>query len=247
MGTVFSIEIRDPGDWTKAIDDVVRWLHFVDATFSTYRADSAISRIDRGELRVADANPYVAEVLDLCARMQHVTGGYFTSVVGGRLDPSGLVKGWSIERASMLLREHGSTNHAVNGGGDMQLAGESSPGQPWTVGIADPHDRSRVLSTVSGRDMAVATSGVTERGAHIVEPFTGRAATDLGAVSVVGTSLTGVDAYATAATAMGSGALVWLESVHGIEGLVVGSDGTVARTAGWGRAPASGCHATHRG
>jgi FAD:protein FMN transferase len=233
MGTVFTIDIRDPGDWTEAVDDVVRWLHFVDATFSTYRADSPISRVGRGELRLMDADPYVAEVLDLCARAQQSTRGYFTSIVDGQLDPSGLVKGWSIEMASALLHEHGSTNHAVNGGGDMQLAGESAPGRPWTVGIADPHDRSRVLATVTGREMAVATSGVTERGAHVVDPFTGRAATGLAAVTVIGASLTDVDVYATAALAMGTAALAWLETLDGVEAMLVASDSAVTCTSRW--------------
>jgi len=233
MGTVFTIDIRDPGDWAAAVDDVVRWLHFVDATFSTYRADSPISKVGRGELRAMEADPYVAEVLELCARAQHATGGYFTSILEGQLDPTGLVKGWSIEMASALLREHGSSNHAVNGGGDMQLAGESAPGRPWTVGIADPHDRSHVLTTLAGRDMAVATSGLTERGTHIVDPFTGRAVTGLSAVSVVGASLIDADVYATAAMAMEGAALAWLETLDGVEALLVGSDGAVTCTSKW--------------
>ena len=67
MGTVFTIDIRDPGEWTPAIASVVTWLHRVDATFSTYRPDSDICRIRRGELGVADADPLVDEVLDRCA------------------------------------------------------------------------------------------------------------------------------------------------------------------------------------
>ena len=235
MGTVFTIDIRDAGDWTDAVEDVVRWLHFVDATFSTYRADSDISRIQRGELRVADADPYVAEVLELCARAQQATGGHFTSLLHGRLDPTGLVKGWSIELASDLLRANGSLNHAVNGGGDIQLAGEAAPGRPWKVGIADPHDRTRVLATVTGCDMAVATSGAAERGAHIVDPFSGRPVTGLASVSVVGASLTDMDSYATAACAMGPQGLAWLESVTGVEGLLVASDGSAQVTSGWPR------------
>lgn len=47
-------------------------------------------------------------------------------MVHGRLDPTGLVKGWAIEQASQLLRQHGAVNHAVNGGGDVQLAGEAA-------------------------------------------------------------------------------------------------------------------------
>ncbi|HVV20150.1 MAG TPA: FAD:protein FMN transferase, partial [Pseudonocardiaceae bacterium] len=159
MGTVFSIDIRDPGRWPHAIRDVVGWLHRVDATFSTYRPDSDISRIRRGELAVADADPLVGQVLDLCARVRSATGGYFSEFFGGLVDPTGLVKGWAIERAGVLLRARGSGAHAVNGGGDIQAAGEATPGRPWRVGITDPLDRTRVVTVVAGRDFAVATSG----------------------------------------------------------------------------------------
>ena len=234
MGTVFTIDIRDAGDWAEEIAAVVRWLHHVDATFSTYRDDSDISRIRRGQLRVDDAEPHVTEVLQMCADAQRSTGGYFTAQPFGMLDPTGLVKGWSIERASLLLRRMGSDNHAVNGGGDMQLAGEAEPGRPWTVGIADPVDGSRVLATVCAGDVAVATSGTTERGAHIVDPFTGRPATGLLSATVVGASLSLADSYATAACAMGAAsAVVWLESVDGYDGLFVSADGVRTATSGW--------------
>jgi FAD:protein FMN transferase len=230
MGTVFTLDIRDRGVWDDAISDAVGWLHSVDRVFSTYRADSDISRVGRGDLVVVDADPRVAEVLGLCAQLQRETGGYFTAMVHGRLDPTGLVKGWAIEGASDILRAHGSHNHALSGGGDMQLAGERAPGEPWRVGISDPFQSARVLTVVTGRDVAVATSGVAERGAHIVNPFTCRPATELASVTVVGASLTRVDALATAAFAMGAGALAWLESMAGCEGLVVAADGTVAAT-----------------
>jgi thiamine biosynthesis lipoprotein len=233
MGTVFTIDIRDAGDWTTEIEAVVAWLHFVDATFSTYRRDSDVCRIRRGELRVEDADPHVTEVLDLCAQAQRVTRGYFTALPDGRLDPTGLVKGWSIERASLLLRRFGSENHAVNGGGDMQLAGEPAPGEPWRVGIADPRDASRLIDVVSGRDFAVATSGVAERGAHIVDPFTGRPAVGLASATVVGPELTTADAYATAACAIGASAVDWIERLPAHHGLLVSTHGTRHVTSGW--------------
>lgn len=233
MGTTFTIDVRDDGEWSEAIDSAVAWLHHVDATFSTYRPDSDITRVRRGELTVADADPLVAEVIDLCLRAQRTTGGYFTALLDGQLDPTGLVKGWSIEHASRILREHGCANHAVNGGGDLQLAGTAAPSRPWTVGISDPHDRSRVLTTIAGTDLAVATSGTAERGPHIVNPFTHRAARDLASVTVAGPSLTAADSYATAAFAMGSGQLAWLEALEGYEALVVTAEGTVGWTSGW--------------
>jgi len=121
----------------------------------------------------------------------------------------------------------------VNGGGDVQLAGEAAPGRPWTVGIVDPRDRTRLLTTVEGRDFAVASSGVAERGSHIQDPFTGRAATGLAGVTVVGPSLTRADAYATAAFVMGRDAVRWIDTVPGYAALVVTPEGHWARSAGW--------------
>lgn len=233
MGTMFSIDIRDPGDWGDVIDDVCALLHHIDAVFSTYRPDSDICRIQRGELSVGSADPLVAEVIGLGTELQRATDGFFSAMYDGRLDPTGVVKGWAIERASRLLRTHGSHHHAIGGGGDVQVAGEAASGQPWRIGISDPRDRSRVLASVSARDCAVATSGTSERGAHIIDPFTGRPATRLAAVTVVHASLTVADAYATAAFVMGDHALSWLGSRPDCEGMVVARDGDVRTTHGF--------------
>lgn len=233
MGTAFTIDIRDPGSWDAAVAEVVDWLHQVDAVFSTYRADSDISRVQRGELKVADADPEVDAVLALCARAATATGGAFTAMPRGRLDPTGLVKGWAVERASRLLEARGAVNHAVNGGGDLQLAGVAAPGRPWVVGISDPRDRSRILSTVTGRDFAVATSGTAERGSHILDPFTARPAVALASATVVGDRLSLADAYATAAFVLGQQAIRWIEDVDGYAALLIDTDGTISTSRDW--------------
>jgi thiamine biosynthesis lipoprotein len=233
MGTVFTIGIRDAGVWDHAVDEVVDWLHHVDEVFSTYKPDSDISRLRRGELKVDVADSAVSTVLELCAEAQATTEGHFTAMPDGRVDPTGLVKGWAIEEASRRLSARGAANHAVNGGGDMQLVGDAAPGRPWTVGISDPADRSQVVALVRGRNLAVATSGVSERGAHIVDPFSGRPARALASATVVGPSLTRADAYATAAFVMGVEALQWISGVPDYEALLIGTDGTMRESRGW--------------
>jgi thiamine biosynthesis lipoprotein len=237
MGTVFTIDVRDPGDWTGPIAEVVGWLHRVDRVFSTFRPDSDLSRLHRGEVALADAAPHLAKVLELCERCEAETDGYFTARWRGVPDPTGLVKGWAVERASELLRGHGSRDHAVNGGGDVQLAGESAPGRPWRVGISDPADARKILTVVTGRDFAVATSGTAERGAHIVDPVTGAPARTFAAVTVTGPSLTRADAYATAAVAMGERVFDWARGLREYDVLVVESGVERWVTAGR-RAPA---------
>ena len=224
MGTVFSFDVRDrPTPAVRdALAEAVAWLHHVDAVFSTYRRDSEISRIARGELTVSDCPPEVADVLGLCEAAAAATGGWFTHTPGGRLDPSGLVKGWATERASQILYDAGAHNTCVNGGGDLQLRGEAAPGAPWRVGIAHPLRPGQLVAVVTGRDLAVATSGTAERGHHILDPHTGLPAAGPASVTVTGRHLTTVDACATALFAMGpEAARAWTLEQDGYESLVV--------------------------
>lgn len=242
MGTVFSFDIRDdvPAD---ALTAAIGWLHWVDRVFSPYRADSEISRLGRGELTVADCPPEVAEVLDLAKEIARVSDGYFTERPAGRFDPSGVVKGWAVERASDLVRAGGSAHHAINGGGDVQLVGAAAPGQPWRVGIADPFHPGQLVTVVTGHDCAVATSGTAERGTHIVNPHSGRPARELASITLVGEHLRTVDAYATAAFAMGSAARAWVDQLDGIEAFAVTATGASWCSRGWaevGATPAPG-------
>ncbi|MDI5963352.1 FAD:protein FMN transferase [Streptantibioticus silvisoli] len=242
MGTVFSFDVRPPyGDGVRAaLDEAVALLHRVDAVFSTYRADSAISRLGRGEVTVADCGAEVARVLARCARARRETGGWFSHTAAGRLDPSGLVKGWAVERASDLLHAAGARNCCVNGGGDLQLRGEAAQGVPWRVGVAHPLEPGALLTVVEGRDLAVATSGTAERGAHITDPHTGRPATALASVTVTGRRLARTDVLATALFAMGDGARERAASFDGHEVLAVTAAGAVWHTAGFPGAVAGG-------
>ncbi|BAJ31268.1 FAD:protein FMN transferase [Kitasatospora setae] len=229
MGTVFSFAVRDPGPGTgPAIRRIVERLHRIDALFSTYRPESEISRLGRGELAPADADPEVRWVLERCAELGAETGGYFTATPGGRLDPSGYVKGWAVEEASRALRAAGSRQHCVSGGGDVQSAGG-----PWRVGIADPHRAGSVARVVTGHDLAVATSGTAERGPHVIDPHTGLPAAALASLTLVGPGLARVDALATAAFAMGARALRWLDA-KGVRALAIHPDGRQETTGGWG-------------
>jgi thiamine biosynthesis lipoprotein len=235
MGTVVSFDLHDPVP-AHVLAEVRRWLDHVDRVFSTYRRDSDISRLDRGECRLEDCDPDVAGVLDLCADATVVTDGYFTTMASGRLDPSGLVKGWAVERASNLLRAAGSQRHVVNGGGDIQCVGTTAGGQPWRVGISDPFDRGTLLGVVDLVGGAVATSGTAERGQHVINPRTGRRADHFASVTVVGPRLTDADVLATAAVARGASALTWLETVPDAAALLVTADGQTSRTSNWAEA-----------
>ncbi|MEV6980639.1 FAD:protein FMN transferase [Sphaerisporangium sp. NPDC051017] len=237
MGTVFSFDVRhEPsGELRAALAAAVGLVHRVDEVFSTYRADSPVSRLGRGEITLAECPDEVAEVLALCEEAAAVSSGYFTGAPGGRLDPSGMVKGWAVERASAVLRAAGATRHCVNGGGDVRVSGEPEPGRPWRVGVAHPCRPGELVTVVSGRDLAVATSGTAERGPHIVNPRTDAPATGLASVTVVAETLTRADAMATAAFAMGEAACGWAERQTGLEAFAVTASGAMWWTAGFPR------------
>ncbi|MFE4667610.1 FAD:protein FMN transferase [Streptomyces sp. NPDC056716] len=240
MGTVFSLDVRggEPDAVHAAVREVVAGLHRVDAVFSTYREDSQVSRLAAGELTVGRCDPEVAEVLALGAEAERVSEGWFSTRYRGRLDPTGIVKGWAVRRAALRLRAvEGVVGVSVNGGGDVQLLGVPGADRPWRVGVADPLRPGGLAAVVSAAglpELAVATSGTAERGAHIVDPRTARSAvTDLVAVTVVAPDLTWADCWATAAFAMGSRAgLGWLEGLPGVEALLITAGDEVRCTGG---------------
>ncbi|WP_075736224.1 FAD:protein FMN transferase [Streptomyces acidiscabies] len=239
MGTVFSFDVRggDPVRISAALEEAVASLHRVDEVFSTYREDSEISRLARGELALSACSPEVTEILELGAKAEELSGGWFSMRYEGRLDPTGIVKGWSTERAARMLAEAGATGVSVNGGGDVQLLGTPGPERPWRVGVSDPlrpGGLAAVVSAAGAPELAVATSGTAERGTHIVDPKTGHSAvTDLVAVTVVAPTLTWADCWATAAFAMGSReALAWLEDLPDVEALLITAGDEVRCTGG---------------
>jgi thiamine biosynthesis lipoprotein len=243
MGTVVSFDVPLSARHDGSLEAAVRWLHWVDRVFSPYRPDSDVSKLARAEVTLDGCAPEVAEVLAACAGVRDVSGGYFTASPGGRLDPSGYVKGWAVERAASLLSRAGSADHLVNGGGDVQCAGGRAAGEPWRVGIADPFRpgadpfRPGALAlVVAVSDCAVATSGTAERGPHIIDPFTGRPPSGLASLTVIGPSLALADAYATAAFAMGPArARDWISSLDGHEAYAITSDGVAWQTRGFSR------------
>jgi thiamine biosynthesis lipoprotein len=175
--------------------EVMASLCDADAVFSTYREDSVISRLGRGELDPGACPAEVIEVLALGERARRESAGAFDVRRRDRegnvvLDPSGVVKGWAVQRASRALDGLDETDYCLSAGGDMVVRTVRRTSPAWRIGIEDPFDPSRVIATVAVRNGAVATSGLARRGAHIVDPRTGGTPTALASVTVVAPELT---------------------------------------------------------
>lgn len=231
MGMPVTIDVRDEVD-AAGVEAAYAELEMVDRIFSPFRPDSEVSRIDRGELRPEDSSAVVREVLDLCRHYQRATGGHFNAWVGGHLDPSGLVKGWAIERACRILERCGCRNYALDAGGDVMARGQNGSGGPWRVGIRHPVERNLVARVVLASDLAVATSGTYEKGAHIVDGVTERPAGELVSLTVVGPDIVEADVFATAAFAAGEGGLQLIEGLRGYEAYAIWPDLRAAWTPG---------------
>jgi thiamine biosynthesis lipoprotein len=235
MGTVVSLDARGaPSPVAQAaFDRLMDWLRGVDRRFSTYRGDSEISRIDRGELALAEASADVRWVLERCGELRNQTGGAFDARAGGRLDPSALVKGWSVERGAEIVCAEGLTDFSLNAGGDVVVRGGALPEQAWRVGIQHPYDRSAVAAAVRVTDMAVATSGAYERGRHLLDPRTGVPPAGVVSVTLVGPDLGTADAYSTAAFALGADGPRWTLGLEGYESMTILAGDRVLCTPGF--------------
>jgi thiamine biosynthesis lipoprotein len=217
------------------VEPAFAWLGEVDAIFSTYREDSEISRLDRGELTLAECRPEVDEVLTRCLALERATRGFFSARPAGRLDPSGLVKGWAVAGAAERLAAAGAESFCINAGGDVLARGRPAPDRRWRVGIRHPLELDRLAAVVAVEDLAVASSGEYERGAHIVDPHTGAPPTGLLSVTVIGPDAATADAYATAAFAMGADGPVWTATLTGYDTMCITSDRRVLSTPGFAR------------
>jgi thiamine biosynthesis lipoprotein len=227
MGTAFTLDVRDGEVPAEAVEAAFASLHEADARFSPWKPDSEISRIQRGELTVDAASAEVREVADRCEVARRASHGSFDAWrhrPDGSFDPTGLVKGWAVERAVAILAQAGARNLFLAGGGDIAVRGDGPAGRGWRVGIQHPQVNDRIAVALALRDAAVATSGAYERGDHVVDPLTRRPPTDLLSVTIVGPSLTEADAFATAAFAMGLPAIAWIETIPDYVAMAITAD-----------------------
>jgi FAD:protein FMN transferase len=213
-----------------AIADACARLHQLDDLFSTWKAESTISRLRRRELDLTDAPAEVDDVLDLCVRARAMSGGFFDPwALPGGFDPTGLVKGWAAEQALGVIRVGGAPAAMVNAGGDIAVHGRPREGA-WRIGVNDPRRADHLLCVVEV-EAAIATSGTYERGAHIIDPTTGAAAARFDSATVVGPSLAIADALATALIAGGHDVLRAIAALPGYSACVLTGDGVLRATA----------------
>jgi thiamine biosynthesis lipoprotein len=206
-GTILYIEAASTTIDRAAIDaaivEVKKFAIEVDNTFSTYKENSFISRLRRGEIEIGQCPGDVQEVWDACQNAKYLSDGAFDPwAVAGGFDPSGYVKGWAADRIAQALLTAGCGHIQVNAAGDLTLRGgnllDSGEVEPWKIGVTNPDNKQEVLRIFEIFDGAIATSGTYERGAHITDPYTGLIAIGARSATVLGPDGGLTDAMATA-------------------------------------------------
>jgi thiamine biosynthesis lipoprotein len=218
MGTAATIDVPDL-DEEQVIRAAFKCLRELDKRFSPYKKSSELAKYNRGELSEQTLSPEMKHVLHACRRWEEKTGGYFSAWYGGDCDPSGYVKGWAIAEAGKVIEKNGFSTFCISIGGDILARSDGK--KKWKIAVQDPTDKNKLLDLLSISNGAAATSGNYERGKHIINPNTGKAADELLSVTVTGPDIVTADVLATAAFAIGKKGHKLVNSHRGYRALTV--------------------------
>ncbi|MBI4209752.1 MAG: FAD:protein FMN transferase [Deltaproteobacteria bacterium] len=139
---------------------------------------------------------------------------------GVGIDLGGIGKGYALDRAALYLKKEGFPNALLNFGGEILVLGHGPEGEDWKMEVADPQDRTQGVVFFYATDVAISTSGNSERFievdgkryGHILDPRSGYPVKFNGSVTVIGPSATDADALSTALFVMGEKeGLKWLK------------------------------------
>jgi thiamine biosynthesis lipoprotein len=233
MGMPVAVEIV--GGNAAALETVFDYFKAVDRRFSTYKPQSEISRINRGEVSLGEYSDAMRHIFVLAEQTKKDTDGYFDIArADGSVDPSGIVKGWAIREAALLVEQMNYQNYFLDVGGDIQSKGTDTAGNPWTVGIRNPFNRDEVIKVLRPDGRGVATSGTYIRGQHIYNPYRPEEKIeDIVSLTVVGPDIYEADRFATAAFAMGRDGIMFIEGLKDLEGYAVDAAGIATMTSGF--------------
>jgi len=156
---------------------------------------------------------------------------------GMKVGLGAIAKGYGVDRASQVLKQHGFMHHIVEGGGDTYVSGTKA-GASWRVGIQRP-DGPGSIAAIPASDRAIVTSGGYQRFievdgkryAHIIDPRTGWPLDETSSaqsITVLADDATDADAYATAVAVMGpEKGLAFVEAHPPLAAVIVTRSGEV--------------------
>lgn len=226
MGMPITVEVMDEKVTVNDVDDIFDYFQHIDEKFSTYKETSEVSKINRKEIKPSNYSEEMKAVLDLSEKTRVETNGYFNIKNKNGIDPSGLVKGWAIFKATEILKKKGLKKYYVEAGGDIQVSGKV-----WKVGIRNPFNRKENVKIIKVENEGVATSGTYIRGQHVYNPFDpDKEITEIVSITVIGPNIYEADRMATAALAMGRKGIEFIEGLNNFEGYMIDHEGIATYT-----------------
>ena len=229
MGMPVTIEVigeRQEVKVKKDIERVFEYFRSVDEKYSPFKETSEVAKLNRGE----KVSREMTDILKLAEDLKISTNGYFNiKRPDGKIDPSGIVKGWAIRNAADILRRLGYKKFYVDAGGDAEIVGKN-----WKWGIRNPFNVKEIVKVLNLSNCGIVTSGTYERGQHIYDPVGGKSEiNDIVSLTVIGPDVYNADCFATPAFAMGKVGIELIEATDGLEGYMIDKKGIATMTSGF--------------
>jgi len=160
----------------------------------------------------------------------------YLNTKGMKIGFGSIGKGYAANKAKQIMLADNILSGVVNAGGDLIAWGSKSKTEPWSIGIADPFDKTNTTLTLTVEDMAVVTSGNYEkyltingkRYCHIINPKTGWPVTGLASTTIICRDAEIADALSTTVFILGlSDGMQLINHLDGIEGIIIEQNGSI--------------------
>ena len=160
----------------------------------------------------------------------------FLKEKGMKIGFGGIGQGYVANRCMQLMKNMDILAGLISVSGDIITWGKQPDGSDWRIGIADPRNKSAVISWLSVSNTSLVTSGNYEkfvvidgnRYGHILDPRTGLPANGIGSVTIMSPDAEVSDALATGIYVLGiEKGLALINRLRGIECLIIDEQGNL--------------------
>ena len=234
MGMPITVNVVDATD-AAILDAVFAYFEEVDRRFSTYKPDSEIEAINQGGSRRATTATTCAKCWrSPKGRAARRTATSTSARRTARSTPPASSRAGRSATPRRSSPARAPTISSSTPAATSSRRGRTHRGEEWSVGIRNPFNPTEIIKVVYPRGRGVATSGTYVRGQHIYNPHAPEnPIADIVSLTVIGPDVLDADRFATAAFAMGTDGIYFIESMPGLEGYIVDSHGRATPTSGF--------------
>lgn len=172
-----------------------------------------------------------------------VTGNRVELATDMEIDLGGIAKGYAAQKIADVFKQYDIVSAKLDLGGNIQLVGAKPDGSNWRIAIRHPKSDTSYLGVVTGKNIAIVTSGGYERyfeenGVryhHILDPHTGYPVDNgVESVTIVCKDGTMADALSTSLFVLGKddASEYWRNHAEDFEMIMYLQDGSIYVTEG---------------